>query len=86
MLDQDLDLELPTDDELLVEIGLDSYTIRRILTEAVHADTGEGEELFIGGEPKGPEREALPPSITRCLPHPHAEGEPSWHSDSIALK
>ncbi len=45
MIDQDLDLELPTGDELLAEIGLDSYTIRRILTEAVHADTGEGEEL-----------------------------------------
>ncbi len=45
MLDRDLDLELPTGDELLAEIGLDSYTIRRILTEAVHADTGEGEEL-----------------------------------------
>ncbi len=45
MLDQDLDLELPTGDELLAEIGLDSHTIRRILTEAVHADTGEGEEL-----------------------------------------
>ena len=46
MIDQDLDLELPTGDELLAEIGLDSYTIRRILTEAVHADTVEGEELF----------------------------------------
>ena len=46
MLDRDLDLELPTGDELLAEIGLDSYTIRRILTEAVHADIGEGEELF----------------------------------------
>ncbi len=45
MIDQDLDLELPTGDELLAEIGLDSHTIRRILTEAVHADTGEGEEL-----------------------------------------
>ncbi len=45
MLDRDLDLELPTGDELLAEIGLDSHTIRRILTEAVHADTGEGEEL-----------------------------------------
>ncbi len=45
MLDRDLDLELPTGDELLAEIGLDSHTIRRILTEAVHADTGEGEAL-----------------------------------------
>ena len=45
MLDRDLDLELPTGDELLAEIGLDSYTIRRILTEAVYADTGEGEAL-----------------------------------------
>ena len=45
MIDRDLDLELPTGDELLAEIGLDSHTIRRILTEAVYADTGEGEEL-----------------------------------------
>ena len=34
MIDQDLDLDIPTNDELLSEIGLDSYTIRRILTEA----------------------------------------------------
>ena len=48
MFDPDLDFDTPTGDELLAEIGLDSYTIRRILTEAVHADTGEGERLFIG--------------------------------------
>ena len=46
MLDRDFEPDIPTHDELLAEIGLDSYTIRRILTEAVHADTGEGEELF----------------------------------------
>ena len=45
MIDQDLDLELPTGDELLAEIGLDSYTIRSIRAEAAQADTGEGEEL-----------------------------------------
>ena len=48
MLDRDLDLELPTDDELLAEIGLDSYTIRSIRAEAAQADAGEGERLFIG--------------------------------------
>ena len=48
MLDQDLELNVPTGDELLAEIGLDSYTIRRIRAEAAHADAGEGERLFIG--------------------------------------
>ena len=41
MLDQDLDLDVTTSDELLAEIGLDPYTIRRIRTEA-----GEEEALF----------------------------------------
>ena len=41
MLDCDLDLDVPTSDELLAEIGLDSHTIRRIRTEA-----GEEEALF----------------------------------------
>ena len=48
VIDQDLDLELPTGDELLAEIGLDSYTIRRIRAEAACADAGEEERLFIG--------------------------------------
>ena len=48
MIDLDLDLELPTGDELLAEIGLDSYTIRRIRAEAAQADAGEEERLFIG--------------------------------------
>ena len=41
MLDCDLDLDTPTGDELLSEIGLDAHTIRRIRTEA-----GEEEEAF----------------------------------------
>ena len=41
MLDCDLDLDIPTGDELLAEIGLDARTIRRIRTEA-----GEEEALF----------------------------------------
>ncbi len=41
MLDCDLDLDVPTNDELLAEIGLDLHTIRRIRTEA-----GEEETLF----------------------------------------
>lgn len=42
MLDPDLELDVTTSDELLAEIGLDSYTIRRIRTEAGE----EGETLF----------------------------------------
>ena len=38
MLDRDLDVDSPTNDELLAEIGLDSYTIRRIRAEAAQAD------------------------------------------------
>ena len=41
MLDCDLELDVTTSDELLAEIGLDAYTIRRIRTE-----TGEEEALF----------------------------------------
>ncbi len=41
MIDQDLDLDVTTNEELLAEIGLDSYTIRRIRAEA-----GEEEKLF----------------------------------------
>ena len=41
MLYQDLELDVTTSDELLAEIGLDAYTIRRIRTEA-----GEEETLF----------------------------------------
>ena len=48
MFDPDLDFDTPTGDELLAEIGLDSYTIRSIRAEAAQADAGEGERLFIG--------------------------------------
>ena len=41
MLDPDLELDIPTGDELLAEIGLDAQTIRKIRTEA-----GEEEALF----------------------------------------
>ena len=46
MLDFELDLDVPTGDELLAEIGLDSHTIRRIRTEAAQADAGEEGEAF----------------------------------------
>ena len=41
MLDPDLELDVTTTDELLAEIGLDPYTIRRFRTEA-----GKEETLF----------------------------------------
>ena len=45
MYERDYDTEVPTNDELLAEIGLDSYTIRRIRVEAAHPETRGGEEL-----------------------------------------
>ncbi len=48
MLDQDLELNVPTGDELLAEIGLDSHTIRMIRTEAACADAGEEGEALLG--------------------------------------
>ena len=46
MLDQDLELDVPTGDELLAEIGLDSHTIRRFRAEAAQTDAGEEESFF----------------------------------------
>ena len=43
MYQNDYDLDVPTPDELLAELGLDAYTIRKIRAEA----QGEAEE-FIG--------------------------------------
>ena len=41
MYENDYDIEMFTSDELLAEIGLDAYTIRKLRTEA----DGEGEEF-----------------------------------------
>ena len=40
MYENDYDIETFTSDELLAEIGLDSYTIRRLRTEALQPETG----------------------------------------------
>ena len=34
MYENDFDVDVPTSDELLAELGLDAYTIRRIRAEA----------------------------------------------------
>ena len=41
MHENDYDVDVPTADELLAELGLDAYTIRKIRTEA----QGEAEEF-----------------------------------------
>ena len=45
MYENDYDLETFTSDELLAEIGLDSYTIRRLRGEALHPEAAGGEEF-----------------------------------------
>ena len=46
MNENDYDVDNMTHDELLAEIGLDSYTIRRLKSEAAHPEAGgRGEEL-----------------------------------------
>ena len=42
MYENDCDVDVPTADELLAELGLDPYTIRRIRIEA----QGEAEDLI----------------------------------------
>ena len=42
MYENDYDVDVPTADELLAELGLDAYTIRKIRDEA----QGEAEELI----------------------------------------
>ncbi|MCY3824170.1 MAG: hypothetical protein OXG62_09905 [Nitrospinae bacterium] len=41
MYENDFDVDVPTPDELLAELGLDAYTIRKIRDEA----QGESEEF-----------------------------------------
>ena len=45
MYENDYDIEMFTSDELLAEIGLDSYTIRRLRGEALHLEAAGGEEF-----------------------------------------
>ena len=42
MYENDFEVDVPTPDELLAELGLDAYTIRRIRAEA----QGEAEDLI----------------------------------------
>ena len=44
MNENDYDVDNMTHDELLAEIGLDSYTIRRLKSEAAHPEAGGGGE------------------------------------------
>ena len=42
MYENDFDVDVPTADELLAELGLDAYTIRKLRAEA----QGEAEDLI----------------------------------------
>ena len=44
MNENDYDVDNMTHDELLAEIGLDSYTIRRLRSEAAHPEAVGGRE------------------------------------------
>ena len=44
MYENDYDYETFTSDELLAEIGLDSYTIRRLRSETAHPEAVGGRE------------------------------------------
>ena len=44
MYENDYDIDNLTHDELLAEIGLDSYTIRRLRSEAAHPEALGGRE------------------------------------------
>ena len=44
MNENDYDIDNLTHDELLAEIGLDSYTIRRLRSEAAHPEAVGGRE------------------------------------------
>ena len=46
MYENDYDTDNLTHDELLAEIGLDSYTIRRLRAEALHPEAVGGREEF----------------------------------------
>ena len=45
MYENDYDIDNLTHDELLAEIGLDSYTIRKLRSEALHPEAAAGEEF-----------------------------------------
>ena len=45
MYENDYDIDNLTHDELLAEIGLDSYTIRRLRGETLHPEAAGGEEF-----------------------------------------
>ncbi len=45
MYENDYDIDNLTHDELLAEIGLDSYTIRRLRAEATNPEAAVGEEF-----------------------------------------
>ena len=45
MYENDYDIETFTSDELLAEIGLDAYTIRKLRSEALHPEAAGGEKF-----------------------------------------
>ena len=45
MYENDYDVDNLTHDELLAEIGLDRYTIRKLRSEALHPEAAGGEEF-----------------------------------------
>ena len=45
MYENDFDPDNLTGDELLAEIGLDAYTIRKLRSEALPTEAGRGEEF-----------------------------------------
>ena len=45
MYENDFDPDNLTGDELLAELGLDAYTIRRLRAEALPTEAGRGEEF-----------------------------------------
>ena len=45
MYENDFDPDNLTGDELLAEIGLDRYTIRKLRSEALHPEAAVGEEF-----------------------------------------
>ena len=45
MYENDFDPDNLTGDELLAEIGLDAFTIRRLRSETLHPEAAAGEEF-----------------------------------------
>ena len=45
MYENDYEVETFTCDELLAELGLDAYTIRKLRSEALPTEAGRGEEF-----------------------------------------